>query len=179
MMVATGYAIAVMVLRLLSVTSFPGSNFMHMPKPQLVCVPSPSKRGCSEVELINLHPIPEEKRVLFMFTTPLNSKAPPVLRYEPTEHWQCYFGEGVSTPIRCVHPRTVSAEWSASNDVDKYSDYNHLSLAQCELPPSALGPLLNDEALDIAVTLGTKGLVKYSLRIQRWNRKKILGMCLR
>ena len=168
-------AVAVVLMCIRTATSFPGSSFLHMPKPQLVCVPSKIGSDCSELELINLQAIPEEKRVIFLFSKLAQNKATPVLRYEPTENWQCHFGERDATPIQGIHPQAVSTKWTMS----EFHKYNHLSLAQCELPASALGPLLNDKALDIAVTLGAKGRVKYSLHIQRWKRKKILGMCLR
>ena len=169
-------AIVIMAARFITTTSFPGSNFVHLPKPQLVCVPSSTKRGCSEVELINLHAIPEEKRVVFLFSKLSSNGATPVLRYKPAKNWQCDFGEGVSTPIQCLHRKMLGNE----PRIRAYFQYNHLSLAQCALPPSMSTAPSHNQVLNVTVTLGTtEKRFQYSLHVKRWKRKKLLGMCLR
>ena len=49
-------------------TTIPPPNFIKLPQPKLVCVPSTTTPGCFTMELTNLHVIPEENRVLFLFT---------------------------------------------------------------------------------------------------------------
>ena len=154
--------------------------FIHMPLLRMLCVPyhSPTAKGCHMIELINLLAIPEENRVVFLFTRKYQNDNPPPLRYEPGDDWQCGFKNGLSTPIRYVYPHTQGHECC---------HYNHLSLAQCDLPSSARTLLLNGKVIIVTATVvavddagdNVKSRFKYSLRTQRWKRKKLLGMCVR
>ena len=62
--------------------------FIHMPLLRMLCVPyySPTAKGCHMIELINLLAIPEENRVVFLFTRKYQNDNPPPLRYEPRPH---------------------------------------------------------------------------------------------
>ena len=112
------------------ITCFRAPNSIKLPEPRILCVPQQSRKekGCIKVELQNLHAIPEENRVVFLLGKVPENQNPPPLRYEPIDHWQCIFAHGESTNIVPLYPKSVGTAWN---------DYNHLALAQCDLPDPA------------------------------------------
>ena len=160
--------LALMLLIYISIcTSLPFPNSIHLPPPRLTCVPTknPTRKGCFKLELTNVHAIPEENRVLLLFSKMVETKKPPPVVYKPSGRWRCIFPGEFPKPIQYIHPHSQHLFCC---------QYNHVSLAQCELPPSARALLLKDEALRITVTLDNVPFEYTVRRSRRWKRKKLL-----
>ena len=118
------------------ITCYRAPNSIKLPEPRLLCVPqqSQTEQQCFKIELQNLHAIPEENRVLFLLGKLRADQNPPPLRYESIDHWQCIFPTyAQSTNIVALYPKTIGPAWNTIGN----RNYNHLALAQCDLPQPA------------------------------------------
>ena len=159
-------------------------NFIDLPSPQYVCIPRYSGEGCFPMTLINLHAVPEENRVVFLFTKSQRGYlGVNDMRFGDSDEWACIFDHAHNqktwTNIQYLHPRSTG-KWGG------YRSYNRVAAAQCRMPPATRDQLLLGQNVNMTVRmqvrLGNKPLTKthgYTLQVHRWNHKKLLGMCVR
>ena len=158
-------------------------HFIDLPSPQYVCITRYSGEGCYKLALTNLHAVPEENRVVLLFT---NSNRGMVgvhgMRFGDSDEWACIFGQTHNqktlTNIQYLNPRT-SEGWYIH-------DYNRVVAAQCRMPPATREQLLLGEKVNMTVRMqvlsGNKQITKthvYTLQVHRWKHKKLFGMCSR
>ena len=158
-------------------------NFIDLPSPQYVCIQRPGK-GCYHLALMNLHAVPEENRVVLLFT---NGERGFVgvhdMRFGDSDEWACIFdqphNQKTLTNIQYLNPRSTSERWY-------YHTFNSVAAAQCRMPPATRDQLLLGHNVNMTVRmqvlLGNKQLTKthgYTLQVHRWKHKKLFGMCSR
>ena len=159
-------------------------NFIDLPSPQYVCIERPGK-GCYQMALMNLHAVPEENRVVLLFTNGARGfVGVHDMQFGGSDKWACIFDQSHNqktlTNIQYLNPRSIG-QWYQS-----YHDYNRVVAAQCRLPAATRDKLLLGQNVNMKVRmqvlLGKKQLTKthgYTLQVHRWKHKKNFGMCSR
>ena len=160
-------------------------NSIDLPSPQYVCIPRYSGEGCYHMTLMNLHAVPEENRVVLLFTSSERGYfGVHGMRFGDSDEWACIFDQSHNqktlTNIQYLNPRSTS-QWYPS-----YHTYNRVVAAQCRMPAATRDQLLLGQNVNMTVRmqvrLGNKQLTKthgYTLQVHRWKHKKLFGMCSR
>ena len=146
-----------------------------------MCVPEGESNACQQLDVFNVHALPEEDRVVLILWRDevyhLNQK----LHF--TDQFRCVFHDNSPSrhpepvPIKFIDRRTLSTIYLKTNQKTL-----SVRTAQCALPSWAKRSLHSGQTIKIVVTsvdhLGQMRREEYNVRVPpRPLRKKLLGMC--
>lgn len=159
-----------------SAGAFP--RFLTLPRrPLRMCVPEGESNACQQLEVFNVHALPEEDRVVLILWKKMH-RTDHKLHF--TDQFRCVFHD--NSPSRrpeSVRIKFIDRATLLEKNKKKYSD---VRTAQCALPSWTKRALQSGQSIKTVVTsvdyLGRTRSEEYNVRVPpRPVRKKLLGMC--